>query len=115
MITIASTAYDVNGPLVVKRSASTSAGGITRRVSRTAILNESSVFGYHGVTETDRDISISVKKPSSAQVARAETLFRGNKNLTVALAEGLFLCAAVRQKSTTKALTMTFYVVEKLS
>jgi hypothetical protein len=108
--------YNGDEPLVINLlNADTDYGGYSRRVTRIATLDGSSVFNDFGFSYSDRTISLSWLNESTELEKKIEKIVRLNSLLNVSIVDGVF--TAVPEKYTSNQTTgvLSLLVKAKIS
>ena len=113
--TISAQNFDLLGSLSFTPLASSSAGEVSRRVTRVATLDAGVAVNDRGYSDGDRDLSYSWKPVSREQDATAQRLVRLHPRVTVSNAEGVFLCAPRSFEPGSEENRILLLVIQRLS
>lgn len=110
MITISTTTYSTIGPVYIRDNGKHNFGDTSRRVSRIATLDGSSVFPDKGSAITDESIAVNLDGMNETDYNILRTMTKGYSTLHLACTRGRYLVAPV---SITQSI-MNFYIKQEL-
>ena len=86
--------YDVDGPVIIDRvTNATNINGVSRRVQRTATLDQSAVVVDHGFSNADRTLTIGISQITEAMATRLAQIIELHARVYASLAGNVFECA----------------------
>ena len=115
MILISKITGDANGRLALRNYQVSGDYENRARIARSATLDGSSHFSHFGVTDTDRDFTVSCRL-SPSEFTTLKTIFESAETIRISFWEGAFLGLIARLKSLRNGESaITFYFKEKLT
>lgn len=115
IVTISSQLFDLLGSLSFKPLPDSSAGEVSRRVTRVGTLDAGAALNDRGYSEGDRDLVYEWKPISRDHDAIAQRLVRLHPRVIVSNREGVFLCAPERFDPGPEQNRFRLLVIERLS
>lgn len=107
--------YDPLCPVDIDALPTTTAGDLTRRVSRSATLDGGAAIDDGGFSEADRTIEVFWATGTDAAEERVRRLVRLYPRVTCAFEAGLYLCAPQRYAASDGTSRLTLLVDRKLN
>lgn len=108
------TDYDPLCPVEINALPASTAGDITRRVSRTATLDGGAAFDDGGYSDADRTIDVRWATGTAADEARVQRLLKLYTRVTVAIEDALYLAAPERYTASDGQSRLTLLIASRL-
>jgi len=115
VISITSKLFDLLGHLEIEPLPGESEGGISRRVSRVATLNQGVAVNDGGFSHGDRTLIYRYKPVSKDHDNRARRLVELHSRVYVSNADGVFECVPESFDPGADSNTITLFVILKVS
>lgn len=115
MISIASTAFDLQGTISFNQLPSDAKPSLSRRVSRAATLDQGVSVSDRGYSDGDRTFTYFYKPISKEHDDRARRIIKLHPTVTVSTEEGVFLAAPESFSPSPEQNTFTLLVIRKIS
>lgn len=114
LVILSVTDYDPLCPVEIPALPTSTAGDITRRVSRTATLDGGAAFDDGGYADADRTIDLRWPTGTPALEARVQRLLKLYTRITVAIEGALYLAAPERYSAADGESRLTLLVASRL-
>jgi len=114
MISIASAAWSLTGPIVVQNTSQCKLEDHVARVSRHATLDGGAVIVHGGVSDGDRIMRVNIKLSESDE-AEFKVLFASSTGVVVSVPDGVFYGALYTMQRKKGRVSTTILIKEKES